>query len=206
MGVHSIGKRSYFFPSILAVLLVAFAACSGGSTSGIVPTDPTAEIFIQMNLNTNFPPDPSHQDAYGPLLVCALNELVATGITTDGKLITKYKFELVSVPSAGTHPDYDSGFMETNTDYQGAVVAELIVDTVGGVGVVYFRAAFPADPNDVSGDTKLNELSYQASGGASEQAFFVLCPSDGDTSMARVVSVEITGRPKITEAAKYCTF
>jgi type IV fimbrial biogenesis protein FimT len=62
------------------------------------------------------------------------------------------------------------------------------------------------DPNDMSGGTKIDDITYQASGGASEEAFFVLCPSDGDTSMARVVSVEITGRPKITEAARYCTF
>ncbi len=62
------------------------------------------------------------------------------------------------------------------------------------------------DPNDMSGGTKIDEISYEASGNASDAVHFVLCPADGDTSMARVVSVEATGRPKIRETAKYCTF
>jgi type IV fimbrial biogenesis protein FimT len=62
------------------------------------------------------------------------------------------------------------------------------------------------DPNDISGGTKVDEISYQASGAASDEVSFVLCPSDGDTSMARVVSVEITGRPKLSDKTQYCAY
>ena len=63
-----------------------------------------------------------------------------------------------------------------------------------------------SDPNDASGGTKIDELEYGASGGASTEVFFVLCNTDDDTNTSRVVSVEVTGRPKMIEGSKYCDF
>ena len=62
------------------------------------------------------------------------------------------------------------------------------------------------DPNNASGGTKLLDLEYGPSGGASTEAFFILCIADGDTTTSRVVSVEVTGRPKMTKESKYCDF
>ncbi|MEH6518574.1 MAG: GspH/FimT family pseudopilin [Halioglobus sp.] len=80
------------------------------------------------------------------------------------------------------------------------------------------------DPNDVlatrlalkAGDTlrvvktsslstKLNGLTYRPDGGASEDASFILCNSDADTTTRRLITVELTGRPRLSQSAGNCT-
>jgi len=58
------------------------------------------------------------------------------------------------------------------------------------------------DPNDTP--EKLNILTYGTDGSPSSEAVFVLCNSDADTSTAREVLVELTGRPRRLESTGNC--
>lgn len=60
------------------------------------------------------------------------------------------------------------------------------------------------DPN--SPGTKYNSVSFRPSGTASTELSFVLCNADADPSTARVVSVEVTGRPTRHVSAGQCNF
>ena len=134
MSISSLKMRPYYFVSILAIFLVVFSACSGGGTSGIEPTEPRPEIRLQINgpfFNPGAPP---------PLFVCALNEMIVTGRTTDGKTPVKYSFELVVKPTGS-----NAGFMLTNVDYGAPLETEPVVVDIDAFdqGIVYFKADIP---------------------------------------------------------------
>ena len=133
MSISSLKMRPYYFVSILAIFLVVFSACSGGGTSGIEPTKPRPEILLQINGQFFPSEDPI------PLFVCALNEMIVTGVTTDGKKPIKYSFTLVDKPALS-----NAGFMLTNDDYDAPVATPLVVDiNAFDQGIVYFKADIP---------------------------------------------------------------
>ncbi len=80
------------------------------------------------------------------------------------------------------------------------------------------------DPNDVlatrlaldSGDTirvvrtssvstKINGITYRPDGGSSLDASFILCNEDADTTTRRLITVEFTGRPRLSQTTGSCS-
>ena len=53
--------------------------------------------------------------------------------------------------------------------------------------------------------TKFNGITYRPDGGSSGDASFILCNSDGDTSTRRLITLEFTGRPKLSQTAGSCS-
>jgi hypothetical protein len=147
MSIHRVRKnQAFLYLSALALSLILFAACSDSSTSGIQETEPYAELFPVIDL-TDFGALPGDND----LVLCALNPLVLTGNTTDGKPITQYRVTLISEPNASNPPanglpleERDSGFMLTDTDYYAPVQNSVEVDAVAGQVTVYLKAALPS--------------------------------------------------------------
>lgn len=60
------------------------------------------------------------------------------------------------------------------------------------------------DPNDAS-PADVGSMTYRPNGGASNEAAFILCNGDEDVATARVIVVEVTGRPRIYQSASDCT-